>query len=114
MPSTLNFLFWFLIVLALIPLALWMLKRSQLVVAAGVAPPARVVASAGLGPQQRLVTIEVGQGEARQWLVLGVTPHTITVLHSLPPQELPGGDGAASAGLPATFATLLKQARRKP
>jgi flagellar protein FliO/FliZ len=27
-----------------------------------------------LSPNQRLVTVEVGQGETRRWLVLGVTP----------------------------------------
>ncbi|HWP20391.1 MAG TPA: flagellar biosynthetic protein FliO [Burkholderiaceae bacterium] len=113
MPSTLSFLFWFVVILALIPLVLWMLKRSQLAASlGGAAQPARVVASTAIGPQQRLVTVEVGQGDARQWLVLGVTPQHVCVLHALPPQELPGAD-PTSGGMPGTFAALLRQARRK-
>ena len=36
----------------------------------------------------RLVTVEVGQGEQRQWLVLGVTPQGITALHTMPAMPL--------------------------
>ena len=55
------------------------------------------------------MTVEVGTGDARQWLVLGVTAHTITTLHSLPPQE----QATAPAGPAATsFAALLGKARR--
>jgi flagellar motor switch protein FliN/FliY len=36
--------------------------------------PMRVVACLPLAPNQRLVTVEVGQGDERRWLVLGVSP----------------------------------------
>lgn len=37
-----------------------------------------------LGPQQRVVTVEVGPIEARTQLVLGVTSQSVTCLHVLP------------------------------
>jgi flagellar protein FliO/FliZ len=110
MPHTGSFLLWFLFVIALIPLALWLLKRSSFAGTGGFgqAGVTRVVATTALGPQQRLVTVEVGTGEARQWLVLGVTAHSITTLHSLPPQELPAPPTAAQG-----FAALLGKARKE-
>ena len=49
---------------------------------AGAAP--RVVSALAVGPQQRVVTVEVGPEAARIWLVLGVTAQAITQLHSTP------------------------------
>ena len=37
-----------------------------------------------LGPQQRVMTVEVGPADARVCLVLGVTAQTMTTLHVLP------------------------------
>ena len=34
----------------------------------------RVVSVLPLAPNQRLLTVEVGQGDDRRWLVLGVSP----------------------------------------
>lgn len=102
MNNTLLPFLWFLAILALIPLMLWLLKRSKLVggAATGVM---RVVATLPLAPNQRLLTVEVGQGEDRRWLVLGVTGAQITTLHSMPPQaEAP----AIASAVP--FAQLLK------
>jgi flagellar protein FliO/FliZ len=63
-----------------------------------------------LSPNQRLVTVEVGQGDDRRWLVLGVSPAGISTLHSLPPQaETP----AAAPGSASVFAQLL-QRQQKP
>ena len=79
-------LLWFLAILALIPAALWLLKRTP---AGGAAAQGamRTVAVLSLSPSQRLVTVEVGRGEARRWLVLGVTGQQITTLHEMAPQE---------------------------
>lgn len=83
-------LLWFVVVLALIPLALWLLRRSGLAGAASGPASAgpRLTGSLMLGPQQRVVTVEVGEGAERRWLVLGVTAQQITTLHTLsqPPQ----------------------------
>ena len=79
-------LLWFIAILALIPAALWLLKRTP---AGGAAMQGamRTVAVLSLSPSQRLVTVEVGRGEARRWLVLGVTGQQITTLHEMAPQE---------------------------
>ena len=84
--STLNFFLWFVAIVVMIPLALWLLKRSPIGSALGGAAqpsPMRQVGSLSLSPNQRIVTIEVGEGEERRWLVLGVTPQSITTLHTL-------------------------------
>ena len=94
---------WFLAILALIPMALWLLNRSPLpggLMQRGT----RVVGSTHLGPGQRLLTVEVGEGEARRWLLLGATAHQINLLTELPPQTLPTPE------VPS-FAKLLQRAR---
>jgi len=100
----------FIAILALIPVALWLLKRSPL--GAGTQGPAgmRVISALPLAPNQRLLTVEVGQGADRCWLVLGVTPAGIRTLHTLPPQaEAPvPADAPGRPGMPS-FAQLLQR-----
>lgn len=105
---------WFLFILAIIPIALWLLKRTPVagLGTVGAQQVTRVISTTGLGPQQRLVTVEVGQGESRQWLVLGVTAHSITTVHTLPAQELPPPAPLHVPGLPASFASFLNKARK--
>ena len=109
--STSNFLgplAAFVLVLALIPLALWLLKRTPLG-GGGSAGLMRVVGALPLSPNQRIVTVEVGRGDERRWLVLGVSPAGINTLHTLPPQaEVPN---AAATPLPL-FAQLLQRQQR--
>ena len=107
--SVFTSILWFIAILALIPLVLWLLKRTPIggAAAGGVM---RSVAALPLSASQRIVTVEVGQGESRRWLVLGVTPQSITTLHTMEPAaELP------SSGLPATppFAQMLDRLRGK-
>ena len=94
-------------VLLLIPLALWLLRRTP-VGRASALGGMRVVSALPLAPNQRVVTLEVGTGDERRWLVLGVTPGGIHTLHTLTPQA-PAPAAPAEPGLP--FARLL--ARRK-
>ena len=97
----------FVLILALIPTALWLLKRTPLG-GAGSGHGMRLVATLPLAPNQRIVTVEVGQGDDRRWLVLGVTPAGIHTLHSLAPQaELP----ASNATPLPLFAQLLQRHR---
>src|SRR6218665_3020731 len=55
---------------------------------AGGAPPRAgaggVLSAVAVGPQQRVVTVEVGPEHARIWLVLGVTARQVSCLHVLP------------------------------
>jgi flagellar protein FliO/FliZ len=106
-------LLWFLAIIVLIPVALWLLKRTPLGGGGGfgaTAGPAglRAVDTLSLSPSQRIVTIEVGHGDQRQWLVLGVTAQTITPLHSMAPQS----DAAPAATPLPAFAQLLSRLRR--
>ena len=85
----LSSLLWFIAILALIPIALWLFKRSPAGARFGGGAgqgAMRTVSSLSLSPNQRVVTVEVGQGEERRWLVLGVTASSINTLHSMAPQ----------------------------
>jgi flagellar protein FliO/FliZ len=106
--SGLNSLLWFIAIIAMIPCALWLLKRSSVGGATGHGVM-RSVAALPLSASQRIVTVEVGQGDERRWLVLGVTAQSITTLHTMAPQaESPT---AATPAAPA-FAQLLSKLRR--
>ena len=109
MSQTITSLLWFVAILALIPLALWLLKRTPIGGASGHGV-LRSIAVLPLSTSQRIVTIEVGQGEARRWLVVGVTPQSITTLHTMEPQaEVPG---APPMQPPPAFAHLFAKLRR--
>ena len=104
----LSSLLWFIAIIALIPLALWMLKRTPMGGAAS-GGVMRSVAVLPLSTSQRIVTVEVGQGEARRWLVLGITPNSITTLHTMEPQaDAPASPTPALPG----FAQLLGKLRQ--
>jgi flagellar protein FliO/FliZ len=113
MPLSLSSLLWFVAVLALIPAALWLLKRTPLGGAGGRPGAPRAVAVLPLSAQQKLVTVEVGQGEERLWLVLGVTPQGIRTLHTMQAQgeAAEASSTAAHAPPPAAFAQLLARLR---
>jgi flagellar protein FliO/FliZ len=103
---------WFAAIVGLIPLSLWLLRRSPAGARlSGAASGAvmRSVAVLPLSANQRIVTVEVGTGEARCWLVLGVTPGGITALHTMAPQaDSPASPAPALPG----FAQLLGRLRR--
>jgi flagellar protein FliO/FliZ len=107
--SVLTSLLWFIAIVALIPAALWLLRRTPVggTTAHGLM---RSVAVLPLAPNQRLVTVEIGRGDSRRWLVLGVTAQSIQTLHDMAPQD------DALPTLPATtpFATLLARLQPKP
>jgi flagellar protein FliO/FliZ len=111
MPNGLVSLLWFLAVIALIPVALWLLKRTPMGGAgAGVAGCPRPVSVMPVSAQHKLVTVEVGQGEDRLWLVLGVSPQGIRTLHTMTPQaDAQGGPQPPPA---AAFAQLLGRMRK--
>ena len=103
----LTSLFWFIAVIAAIPLVLWFVKRSPIGSVAG-AGLLRHVATLPLSASQRIVTVEVGSGDERRWLVLGVTPTAITTLHTMTPQHVEPAPGAQP---PASFAQMFSRLR---
>ena len=108
----LSSLWWFLAVIALIPLVLWLLKRTPLGgFGSGVGAP-RTVSVLPLSASQKLVTIEVGQGDERLWLVLGVTAQSIRTLHTMAPQQAGPGSAAPAPVAATAFAQLLSRMRQ--
>jgi len=101
MSSALTSLLAFAAIVALIPLALWLLKRTP--IGGGAAHGVmRTVAMLPISANQRLLTVEVGLGDDRKWLVLGVTSAGIQTLHTMAPQSLPDSPSATRP-----FAQLL-------
>ncbi|HEV7914553.1 MAG TPA: flagellar biosynthetic protein FliO [Albitalea sp.] len=92
----------------MIPIALWLLKRTPMggATAHGVM---RSVAVLPISPSQRLLTVEVGSGDERRWLVLGITPQSITTLHQMAPQD---DAVAAPPTVAPVFAQLLGRLRQ--
>jgi flagellar protein FliO/FliZ len=111
MQSTGMMIFWFVFIVGLIPLSLYMLKKSGLAknrIGSGDAV-LKTVSQLSLGPGQRIVTVELGAGDQKTWLVLGVTGQSITALHSLQPTQ-DSQEQAEREGVTSTFPTLLRRA----
>lgn len=115
-PSLLPLVLGFIVVLALIPAAAWIMRRSGLAPRGG-ASGLRIGGQLAVGPRERVVIIEAGD---RRWLI-GVTPTGITRLGTLPPAE--GSPADAGSALPAPagpaggaggFADLLRRMVTKP
>jgi flagellar protein FliO/FliZ len=101
-PSLLPMLFALVLVLALIPASMWLLKRLG---AGSNAPGAgmKVISQLTLGPRERLVVVEAGD----RWLLLGVTASSVNRVGTLTKGELPAGMPPAQG-----FAQLLSAARK--
>lgn len=82
MTATLISVGLFVVLLALVPVALKWVQQRSVRGASGSALAPKVISAIAVGPTQRVVTIEVGPAGARTWLTLGVTAQTITCLHS--------------------------------
>lgn len=102
---------WFLAILAAIPLCLWLLKRTPVGQGGGGAGTPRTVAVLPLSAQHKLVTVEVGQGDDKLWLVLGVGAQGIRTLHTMQAQT--GAPSVTPAPPSAAFAQLLGRLRQR-
>jgi flagellar protein FliO/FliZ len=107
-------LLWFALIVVAIPFALVLLKRTPLGGGASGAGSMRVVGTLGVAPNQRVVTVEVGTGAERRWLVLGVTAQSISTLHTM----LPGPDAERASPLATadgqTFAQVAARLWSRP
>ena len=106
----LSSLLWFIAIIAMIPASLWFLKRTPLGGGGG-AGLMKSIAALPLSTSQRIVTVEIGSGAERRWLVLGVTPSSITTLHTMAAQDVVPTSPAALQPHPA-FAQILGRFRR--
>ena len=109
MSTPWSSLLWFGVILALIPATLWFVKRTPLG-GAGSGHVLKSIAVMPLSTSQRIVTVEVGSGDARRWLVLGITPSSITTLHEMAPVE--GAGEPMAMGPVPPFAQLLGRFKR--
>ncbi len=103
-----------LVLLALMVGIAWALKwaRGRMPGLPGVpgqqGPALKMLASLPLGPQQRVVTLQVGQGEHATCLVLGVAAGTVSKLHEMPlPPETATPSPPAAGGFAARLAQQL-------
>ena len=96
-------------IIAFILIAAWLAKRFGLAGKTAGTRGLKVSASTPLGPRERVVIVEVE--DAR--LVLGVTAHNITPLHTLsaPPADITPG---AAADKPADFRQLMQKMLKRP
>ena len=101
MSQTLALVVLFIAGIATLP---WLVRRlQQRQGAQGVgSATTRVLAQAAVGPQQRVVTVEVGEGAQGVRLVLGVTAQHIQCLHVL-------GQPATAQPAAASFAGVMAQ-----
>jgi len=90
-----------LLVIAAIPMVLWLVKRiSQLPAAGG--GPLSVAASVSVGPRERIAVVKVEE----RWLVVGITAGSINTL-----AELAAAPQPQTQGKPP-FADMLARVRR--
>ena len=105
MTQTLAVVVLFVVAISFLP---WLVRRLQLRQAGlgGGSAGSRVLTQVAVGPQQRVVTVEVQHEGQRAVLVLGVTAQQIQCLHVLP--------AGGAALLPASFATEMAAAQALP
>ena len=79
-------------------------------------PSLQLLGSLSVGPQQRVITVQVDDGQTRTCLVLGVAAGSITPLHSLPLPAPVATDPATTTPALGGFAARLAQltARKDP
>ncbi len=113
MGQTLVVVVLFIAAVALLP---WLVRRLQQRQAgghaAGAGAAAKVLSAVPVGPQQRVVTVEVGPEHQRVWLVLGVTAQNVQCLHVLHPSAA-GPSPLATVPPPASFAGEMAAATRR-
>ena len=101
MTTSLMPLLAFVLVIAMIPAALWMMKRAGIGGAAPAGSVLRHVSQLSLGTSQRVTVVEIAVGVERHWLVLGVTGERVTQLASYPAPDV-----AATPSAPAHTAAV--------
>ena len=97
MNALLPSLIWFAIVVALIPVALAVVKRSQRM-KPGRGGIVRLVGGLAVGTRERIAVVEAGG----RWLVVGITAQAVTLLTEL---DGPPPEGEASGTPPAPAAS---------
>ncbi|MCS0607036.1 flagellar biosynthetic protein FliO [Massilia solisilvae] len=95
-------------VLALLAGLAWLAKRFGPRAMGGTAN-LRIVGALSLGGRERVLVVEV----ADQWIVVGASPGRVSLLSTMPRQELPPSPPGMAASVPAGFGDWLKQTLEK-
>lgn len=118
MTQTLLLVILFVAAISSLPWLVRRLQQRQGRFAPSAAAMPRVLSAVAVGPQQRVVTVEVGEEGERTTLVLGVTAQSIRCLHILPPTSkaspTPGSFSRAMAQASASEAVELGQSDASP
>jgi flagellar protein FliO/FliZ len=105
--SLLQVLFGLIVVLGLMALCAWMLRRFSASKTTG-GTSIRIVGGVSVGTRERVMVVEVGD----QWIVVGVAPGRVTSLSTMPKQEAtPASPNAPQA--PRNFSNWLAQSLDK-
>lgn len=109
MGQTLTVVILFIASMACLP---WLVRKIQQKHALGLRDASvlasKVLSSVAVGPQQRVVTMEVGPEHARSVLVLGVTAQQITCLHTIPAVQSSEASGLGSFAQQMELAQSVK------
>lgn len=97
MTQTLLTVAAFVLLLAMVPMGIRRLQARASAAGSSMGTGSKVVSAVAVGPQQRVVTVEVGPAHARICLVLGVTAQSVACLHTMPAQAMAQHQGAASS-----------------
>jgi flagellar protein FliO/FliZ len=103
MSSALGSFAVLILVIAAIPLVLWLVKRISQLPATGSGPLA-IAASVSVGPRERIAVIRVDE----RWLLVGITAGSINTLAEL--ADAPNLDAQAKP----PFADMLARLKRNP
>jgi flagellar protein FliO/FliZ len=69
--------------IAAVPFIIRRLQQKRALPMGPSGPACKLVSALSVGPQQRIMTVEVGPEGSRSWLVVGVTAQSISMLHSI-------------------------------
>jgi flagellar protein FliO/FliZ len=108
--------FGLLLIMVVVAIVLKRMRQHLPRVAGQDGPYLRVLSSVSLGPQQRMVTVQVGEGADSICLVLGVAPGAVQTLHSLPlpTPVVPPSTGPVNGPFAARLAQLTKARHGTP
>ena len=106
--SLLQVIFGLIVVLGLMALLAWALRRFNAGKALGPSN-IRVVGGVNVGPRERVMVVEI----ADQWVVVGVAPGRVNALATMQKQEAALAEDAAPAGNFSSWLTQTMDKRNK-
>ncbi len=83
MTSSLVTIVVVLLLLALLPILIQRVRQRSVAGQLANASAMKIISAMAIGPNQKLLTVEVGPQGARAWLVLGVSTQAVTFLHRM-------------------------------